>query len=176
MNRKLKRGLVLFISFIVIVLISKLTNFTPGTAIGANFFDFTKGMAKVLPCAFILIGLFEVWVPRETVEKNFGKTAGVKGYIWSILLASTTVGGAYVAFPVAYSLYKKGARYSSIIIYVSSAALVRIPMTLFEASFLGIKFTFTRLITSLPLIIISSIWLGNYLERKNFKLPERQDV
>ena len=176
MNKKQKRGLILFISFVAVVIISKLVGFTPGTMIGANFLDFTKGMLKVLPTAFVLIGLFEVWVPRETVEKNFGKTAGFKGYIWSILLASTTVGGLYVAFPVAYSLYKKGAKYSSILIYISSAALVRIPMTLFEASYVGLKFTAVRWITSIPLIILSSIFMEKYLEKNNITLIETSDT
>lgn len=174
MDKKQRTGLIIFILFILLILGSNLFDFTPGVKIGLNFFDFAKGMIKVLPCAFILLGLFEVWVPRETVEKNFGHASGFMGYIWAILLASTTVGGVYVAFPVAYSLYKKGARYSIILTYVGAAALVRIPMTLFEISFLGIKFTLIRLLTSLPLIIISSIWVGRYLEKKQFILPEQR--
>ncbi len=38
----------------------------------------------------------------------------MRGYLWSILLAATTVGGTYVAIPVANALYHKGARYSMI--------------------------------------------------------------
>jgi len=67
--------------------------FNPGIEIGHNFFSFSLDMLKVLPCAFILIGLFEVWVKRETVEKHFGQESGVRGYIWAVLLAGTTVGG-----------------------------------------------------------------------------------
>ncbi|MDI6701286.1 MAG: hypothetical protein QME48_08705 [bacterium] len=51
---------------------------------------------------------------KETVEKHFGEAAGIRGYVWAALLAGTTVGGLYVAFPVAYSLYKKGAKLSII--------------------------------------------------------------
>jgi len=45
-------------------------------------------------------------------------------------------------------------------------------MTIFEASFLGIKFTAIRLFVSLPLVIISSVLLGNYLNKRNYKIME----
>jgi uncharacterized membrane protein YraQ (UPF0718 family) len=142
-------------------------SFKPGLEVAGNFIDFATSMLKVLPVAFLLIGLFEVWVDRSIIEENFGHKSGFKGYFWAILLASTTVGGTYVAFPVAYSLYQKGAKYSTIFTYIGAAALVRIPMTLFEASFLGIKFSLIRLGLSLPLIILSSIWLEKFLNDRD---------
>jgi len=45
-------------------------------------------------------------------------------------------------------------------------------MTIFEASFMGIKFSAIRLLVSLPLVIISSILLGDYLEKRNYKIME----
>ena len=131
-------------------------------------------MLKILPCAFILIGLFEVWVKRGTVEKHLGKESGIRGYLWGVLLAGTTVGGVYVAFPVAYSLYRKGARLSVIFTYIGASALCRIPMSIFEASFLGIKFTLIRLFVSLPLVIVSSMLLGKYLSKRSYKIMEGQ--
>jgi len=161
---KLKiQNILIFSLFTFFIFISTLISYNSGLAIRDNFIQFAVSMVKILPAAFILIGLFEVWVKRETVEKHFGQNSGMKGFIWAIILASTTVGGTYVAFPVAYSLFHKGARYSIIFTYIGAAALVRIPMTLFEASFLGIKFTMIRLFTSLPLIIITSIWLDKLI-------------
>lgn len=166
----------MFSIFLGFLLISYLTNYEPGLLIRDNFIKFTFGMLKVLPCAFILIGLFEVWVKKETVERHFGKESGLKGFFWAVILASTTVGGTYVAFPVAYSLYQKGAKYSIIFTYIGASALTRIPMTLFEASFLGVKFTLVRLFTSIPLVILSSIWLGGYVEKKDFVLEKSSQV
>ncbi len=91
-------------SYAIFVVLSWTFGFVPGREISHNFASFSLDMLKVLPCAFILIGLFEVWVKKETVEKHFGEKSGMKGYLSGILLASTTVGGLYVAFPVAYSL------------------------------------------------------------------------
>ena len=127
-------------------------------------------MLKILPCAFILMGLFEIWVKKETIEKHFGEKSGVRGYVWGILLASTTVGGLYMAFPIAYTLYNKGAKLSIIFTYIGASAICRVPMTIFEASFLGVKFTAIRLLVSIPLVVITSMLLGNYLRKRNYRI------
>ena len=147
-------------------------DFSPGKEIGMNLVQFVLEMLKVLPCAFILVGLFEVWIKSETVEKHFGQQSGFLGYAWITLLAGTTIGGLYVAFPIAYSLYNKGAKMGIILTYLGASAICRIPMTIFEASFLGIKFSLIRLGVSIPLVILTSMWLGNYLERGGYQMPK----
>ncbi len=154
----------------VFVVFSFIYGYTPGKAIGQNFFSFSIAMLKILPCAFILIGLFEVWIKRETIEKHLGKESGIKAYFWGILLAGTTVGGLYVAFPVAYSLYNKGAKLGMIFAYIASSAICRVPMTIFEASFMGIRFSIIRLVVSLPLVVVTSMLLGRHLEKKGYKM------
>ena len=167
-----KVNYIIFLAFLLFLGISYIIDFSIGERMGENFMIFAKDMIKILPPAFILIGLFDVWVSRETIEKNFGKASGIKKYIYSILLAATTVGGTFVAFPVANSLYHKGANYSSIFTYVTAASIVMIPMSIMEASILGLKFTLIRLGISLPLVIISAVLLGNYFDNINYKLPE----
>ena len=162
--------ILLVASYFIFLIVSWLTGFNPGQQIGQNFVSFSVTMLKILPGAFILIGLFEVWVKRETIERHFGEESGIRGYLWAILLSSATVGGIYVAFPIAYSLYHKGAKLSIIFTYLGAAAICRIPMTIFEASFLGIKFTAIRWLVSLPLVIITSILLGNYLTRRGYRV------
>ncbi|MFH1638840.1 MAG: permease [Chloroflexota bacterium] len=169
----MKRKTPIFIgAYAVFLLISWLTDFRPGKEISLNFASFALTMLSILPFAFVLIGLFEVWVRRETVERHFGVSSGLKGYLWAILLAGTTVGGLYVAFPVAWTLYNKGARLGVILTLVSAAAVCRIPMALFEASFLGFKFTAIRFLVSLPLILLSSSLMGSYLEKHNYRMTQ----
>ncbi len=158
--------------FLIFVGISFKTGFVPGKEIGKNFIIFSFEMLKILPCAFILIGVFEVWVKKEKIEKHLGKSSGFMAYIWMILLAGTTVGGLYVAFPVAHSLYKKGAKLGAIFTYIAASGICRVPMTLFEASFMGIKFSVIRLIVSIPLVILTSMIMGNYLEKKGYSLRD----
>ncbi len=163
---------VMICGYCAFLLASFLLGFEPGVKIGRNFISFSIAMIEVLPCAFVLIGLFEVWVKKETVEKHLGTESGLRGYLWSVLLAGTTVGGLYVAFPVAYSLHRKGARLSVIFSYIAASAICRVPMTIFEASFLGVKFTVIRLVVSLPLVFVSSMLLGSFLEKKRYHLTE----
>ena len=61
---------------------------------------------------------------------------------------------------------------SIVFTYIGAAAICRVPMTLYEASFMGVKFTVIRLLVSLPLVIITSILLGNYLSKRNYKMVE----
>jgi uncharacterized membrane protein YraQ (UPF0718 family) len=75
-----------------------------------------------------------------------------------------------VALPVSYTLYHKGAKLSVVFTYLGAAAICRIPMTIFEASFMGVAFTLVRYAVSLPLVVFSSMLLGNFLEKRNFKL------
>lgn len=161
--------LFLFTAFIGI---SFKTGFIPGLEIGKNFISFSFEMLKILPCAFVLIGIFEVWVKKEKIEKHLGKSSGFMAYIWMVLFAGTTVGGLYVAFPVAYSLYNKGAKLGAVFTYTAASGICRVPMTLFEASFMGIKFSVIRLVVSIPLVILSSMVLGYYLEKKDYRLTK----
>lgn len=171
--RRNKLFMILVLSgYALFLLISWVIGFRPGEEISRNFASFTLEMLKIIPCVFMLIGLFQVWIPREIIERHLGEESGIRGYIWAVLVAATTVGGLYIAFPIAYSLYSKGAKLSVIFTYIGASAICRIPMTMFEASFLGIKFTLVRFVVSLPLVIITSIMLANYLKKRNYKISE----
>ena len=171
---KRNRNYIYFFLFIAFIAGSFLLKYSPGIEMGNNFYLFAKDMVLILPPAFILIGLFDVWAKREVIEKHFGKSASFKGYIWSILLAATTVGGTFVAFPVANALYHKGARYSMIMTYVTSASLVMIPMSIMEAAILGPRFTAVRILVSLPLVILGSLIIEKLLVGMRYKMPEVQ--
>jgi len=164
--------IILIIIYFIFIIVSFFYHYEVGEAIGKNFILFALSMLKIVPVAFILIGLFEVWIKRETIEKHLGEDSSWIGFFWAIVLSSTTAGGLYIAFPVAAVLYKKGAKLSIIFTYLGAVSVCRIPMTIFEASFLGIKFTLIRLLVSLPLIIISSVILGKILTKINYQIKE----
>jgi uncharacterized membrane protein YraQ (UPF0718 family) len=158
-------------AFGLFVLVSLGTGFEPGQKIGANFFSFLMEMIRVMPCVFILIGLFDVWVKSETVEKHLGHGSGPLSYLWAVLLAGTTVGGLHVALPVAQALYVKRARLGVVLAFLSAAGICRVPMTLFEASILGWPFTCVRFAVSLPLVILMSVLIGWWFDRRGYRMP-----
>jgi uncharacterized membrane protein YraQ (UPF0718 family) len=169
--RKHAGAIALITAYAAFVVCSFLADFPPGKEVFGNFWDFLKQMLRMLPCVFILIGLFDAWVKRSTVEAHLGRHSGGLAYVWAILLAGTTVGGFYVALPVGHALYYKGAKLGVVLAYLSGAAICRVPMTLFEASFLGWRFTIIRFAVSLPLVVLSSALLGKYLERADYRMP-----
>lgn len=165
--------LVLFVLFLIFIGISFLTEFQSGIIIGRNFWNFSLQMIKILPPIFILIGLFDVWVKREIIIKHLGSKGGFKSYFWVFLLAAPMAGGILPSFPIAYSLYKKGARLTIVLTFLGAVGIGRIPMILFESTFLGWNFSVIRIIVSIPLVIVASLVFGKSLEKNGYKLPEK---
>ncbi len=145
-------------------------DFAFGIQAGREFVAFSWKMLVVAPAAFVLIGLFEVWVPQHTVQRHLGAGSGLRAHVWSVLLASTAIGGLVVAFPVAAMLRAKGARMAVILSYLGASGVVRVPMTLFEMSFLGVEFTLVRYAIAVPLLIVSAELLGSLMDRHGFEM------
>ena len=152
-----KSLLILLVFYGAFIACSYIFKLDSGIKIGENFAFFAVDMFKLLPPAFILVGLFMVWIDKKTIEKYFGEASGFMGHIAAILLSCTTLYPFVVVLPMAGALAKKGARLSIVLTYIGATAICRIPMTIFEASFLGLKFSILRYLISLPLVIISSI-------------------
>ena len=66
-------------------------------------------MLSVIPPIFILLGLLDVWVKKETMVKYMGEGSGLIGILIAFFLGSAAAGPLYAAFPVAGILLKKGA-------------------------------------------------------------------
>jgi len=160
------------IVFLVFIGLSFLLNFAVGKQIGINFWMFFKEMILFLPLMFILIGLFDVWVPREKIEKHIGNESGWKGTGLVILLASLQAGPLYGAFPFAFILWKKGCSIKNIFIYLGAFATIKIPMITFEIGFLGLKFSLLRTLITLPVFIIIGYIMEWYLKDKKFEIKQ----
>lgn len=153
-------------AFGIFVLVSYLTQFGSGIEIAGNSWHFLRSMITLFPAAFILIGLFEVWIDRSVVERHLGNQSGWLGYFWIFMLACTIMAPLIVALPIAHSLSKKGARLQLVIGFLSASTICRIPMTLFEATYLGVPFTLVRLLVSIPLVIIFSELIGRMFSKQ----------
>jgi uncharacterized membrane protein YraQ (UPF0718 family) len=158
--------------FLAFVGLSYLFQFSAGKQIGVNFWIFFSEMILFLPLMFILIGLFDVWVPRDKIEKHISNEAGWKGTGLVILMAMLQAGPLYGAFPFAYILWKKGCSVRNIFIYLGAYSTVKIPMLTFEIGFLGLKFSLLRTLISLPLFILTGFLMENYLKGKDFEVKQ----
>ena len=132
-------------------------------------------LIMILPAIMVIIGLFSVWVPKETVVKYLGKTSGIKGIIIAIALGMLPTGPLYIAFPMAAALLKKGAKISNIVIFISAWACIKLPQELVEIQFLGIQFTLLRLGLTVIFIIIMGIMIEKtigFTDRKKIQVDE----
>ncbi|MCX7027131.1 MAG: permease [Spirochaetes bacterium] len=125
-----------------------------------------KTMLLVIPPIFILLGLLDMWVPREKMMKYMGPGSGVKGGVLAFLLGSFAAGPLYGAFPVAAVLMKKGASFTNILIFIGAWSTTKIPMLLFEMSALGVRFTLSRLAIDIVGILIIAVSIQGSLSKK----------
>lgn len=101
-------------------------------------------MASVLPPIFVLLGLMDVWVERETMIRYMGQGAGVRGGLLAFVLGAAAAGPLYATFPVAAVLIKKGAKLTNVFIFLGAWSTTKIPMLLFETANLGARYMLLR--------------------------------
>ena len=104
-----------------------------------------KEFMMVLPPIFVLLGLLDVWVPKDTMVRFMGEDSGLSGILLSFLLGSAAAGPLYGAFPVAAVFMKKGVKFSNILIFIGAWSTTKLPLLLFELASMGAKFTLTSL-------------------------------
>jgi len=148
---------------IVVVLLSVFPEKTePVTSTAQEYFI---EMMVILPAIMVIMGIFSVYISDETVVKHLGKTSGIKGILLSILIGTLPTGPLYIAFPMAATLLKKGARVSNIIVFLSAWACIKIPQEMVELQFLGIEFMLLRLILTVVFVIIMGVIIEKIIER-----------
>ena len=145
-----------------------------GLRAGESLLTFLIEMVLVLPPMFLLVGLFEVWVPRELVERYAGRRAGIAAISWMVLLATMQAGPLYAAFPVAMSLWRKGCSPRNVFIYLGAFSTLKIPMVTFEVAFLGWQFSAARSAITIPVFILLAIIMERMLP-SNYMPPGLND-
>ena len=134
---------------------------------GSNMLE----MLSVLPPIFILLGLLDVWVKRETMIKYMGDSSGMIGVLLAFFLGSAAAGPLYAAFPVAGVLLKKGSKLSNVFIMLGAWSTTKIPLILFEASALGLKFMLIRLAMDLVGIAVIA-----YVTEKALSTNDKNEI
>jgi len=130
-----------------------------------NTWDYLVEMVVILVPVAVLMGLFEVWVPKQLIGKYLGCESGWKGVLLALLFGTAPTGPLYVAFPIAAMLLKKGASPLNVIILLDAWAAIKIPQLLIEARFLGPSFMLVRLALTVPSAILMGWLIQKGIER-----------
>jgi len=159
-------------AYAILTVLSFIFGFNPGKDVFANFTQSFVEMVTFVPFLFIIVGLFDVWVPKEKIQKHIGQQSGIKGIVLVVLLAMLQAGPLYGAFPVAYLLFRKGASIRNIFIYLGAFSSMKIPMLGIEIGYLGIQFSLVRTLVSLPLFIGIGYLMERYLKNRHFEIRD----
>lgn len=146
---KTKKILKRYRTFIVLIIINIIILLIK-PHVGFKSLQLTKNnaleMLSILPPIFILLGMLDVWIKKETMMKFMGEKSGVIGMLLAFMMGSAAAGPLYAAFPVAVVLLKKGSKFSNVLIMIGAWSTTKIPLLLFEASSMGIKFMILRFV------------------------------
>lgn len=162
MIKKFKLPILIGFVFVVLAIIepaaaSKSTKVT---------WDYFREMAMIMPPVFLLMGLMEVWVPKDKIQKWLGSGAGFRGGMISLVLGTLPTGPLYVAFPMTATLLRKGASLTNMVIFLGSWAALKIPQLMIEIEFLGFPFTVLRFVLTLTALVAMGFIMETFLGRK----------
>lgn len=129
-------------------------------------------MLSFLPPIFVLLGLLDVWVDRETMMKYMGRGSGTRGMLLAFILGSAAAGPLYAAFPMAGVMMKKGASMLNVFIFIGAWSTTKIPLIMFETATLGFRFMALRLVFNLAGIFLIAFILEREVRRHPESLPE----
>lgn len=118
-----------------------------------------KEMLMVIPPIFILLGLMDVWVEKETMMKYMGDDSGILGAILAFMMGAMAAGPLYAAFPIAGILLKKGVRLFNVFLFIGAWSTAKIPLLMFEATNMGVRYMLIRLVCNLVGIIFIAFLL-----------------
>jgi len=129
--------------------------------VGTEAFDIsvsnTTEMLSLLPPVFILVGLLDIWVPKETIIRYMGENSGWKGILMALFLGSAAAGPLYVAFPVTALLLRKRARLAYVLFFLGVWSTTKLPIVLYEISYMGLRFTAIHVAVGVPLFLLFSL-------------------
>ncbi len=123
---------------------------------GANALE----MLTIIPPIFVLLGLLDVWVERETMIRFMGEGSGIVGGVIAFMLGSAAAGPLYAAFPIAAMFLKKGASWLNVLLFIGAWSTTKLPLLLFETASLGFNFMALRFAFNIAGIIAIAVILG----------------
>lgn len=152
---------------VVILVVMTLINREVGILAIQGTLENVWELIKLVPPVFVLLGLMDVWVPKEKMIRLMGKDAGLLGIILAFIFGSFAAGPLYAAFPIGAMLLRKGSSIKNVMIFIGAWACTKIPMLLIEVSSLGLKFTIIRMGVEIIGIVVIAYIIDKFISDKD---------
>ena len=148
---------ILAVLFFVVVIIAR-PELRPGmiSSLRSNVIQ----MFSITPAIFILLGLLDVWVDKQTIMKYMGEDSGLLGSFLTFIMATAAAGPLYIAFPIAVTLLKKGVKLFNIYLFLGIWSSAKIPLLLFETANMGIRYMAIRFACNVTGVIVMAFLLA----------------
>jgi uncharacterized membrane protein YraQ (UPF0718 family) len=118
-------------------------------------------LADMLPrviAALTVAGLVWVLLPRDRMSRLIGKESGFRGLVIATVAGIITPGGPASAYPLLAVIGGAGADRGSLVAYITSWAILGIQRILiWDVPLMGVEFSLTRFLISLPLPIVAGL-------------------
>jgi uncharacterized membrane protein YraQ (UPF0718 family) len=119
---------------------------------------------------FICIGLLDAWIDKEKMIRLMGKESGIRGMLTGLIFGLVTAVPIYALLPIAGVMLKKRCRIMNILLFICSSASIRLPLLLFEISYLGWRFAVTVFCLNVCIVICIALIIERALSEKDREL------
>jgi uncharacterized membrane protein YraQ (UPF0718 family) len=121
-----------------------------------------RSVSLLLVAAFVVAGMTQVLISRESIERWLGTRSGWRGILLACLGGALIPGGPYVYYPIAGALLASGAGLGPLIAFVTAKNLWSVTRLPLEFALLGPQLTIMRFALTLvvpPLLGMLTHWL-----------------
>lgn len=107
------------------------------------------GVTLLIVAAFVLAGLIQVMISKETVTRWLGEGSGWRGFLIGGVAGALIPGGPYVYYPIAVAFLRSGANIGTIVTFVVAKNLWTLSRLPIEVALLGVHVTWVRYLVTL---------------------------
>ena len=117
-------------------------------------------MAPMLTAIFGLIGLFQVFIPADLIERWLGASSSGTALLTGGLIGAIAIGPPVAAFPLAGSMLDAGAWPPAAAAFVVSWISVGVLTLPFEAEIFGLRFALSRNVIAFLTALLIGLLIG----------------
>jgi uncharacterized membrane protein YraQ (UPF0718 family) len=114
------------------------------TGVGSGMMTLVE-IIPLLIFAFIVAGMIQAMVPKESIARWVGAESGFRGILVGTVAGGLCPGGPFVSLPIAVTLVQTGASIGTMVAFLTGWSLWAVSRLPMEVGILGWKLTLVRI-------------------------------